>query len=142
MARTRVKKATPKAAWEVVQNNARALILDVRTTIEYRYVGHPIGAVHVPWQEAPGWQINGTFVTEVRNALRARSGDGEEIETMPVFTICRSGKRSLAAGEELAMHGFKEVYNIEEGFEGDLDEGKHRSSINGWRFRGMPWEQT
>jgi hypothetical protein len=27
------------------------------------------------------------------------------------------------------------------GFEGDLDEHFHRSTLNGWRFDGLPWEQ-
>ncbi|MCI0401267.1 MAG: rhodanese-like domain-containing protein [Gammaproteobacteria bacterium] len=142
MAGTRVKRATPVEAWKAVQEDPRAIILDVRTTIEYRYVGHPVGAVHVPWQEAPGWEINRNFLAEVRNALRERRGDDEDIEGMCVFAICRSGKRSLAAGEELAMHGFKNVYNIEEGFEGNLDEHRHRGTINGWRFHALPWEQT
>ena len=46
-----------------------------------------------------------------------------------------------AAGEELVRQGFRRVYNIEEGFEGEKDAENHRSTINGWRFRGLPWEQ-
>ena len=32
--------------------------------------------------------------------------------------------------------------NIAEGFEGDKDENGHRGTLNGWRFRGLPWQQT
>ena len=38
--------------------------------------------------------------------------------------------------------GLTEVYNVLHGFEGDLDEGHHRNSHNGWRFEGLPWTQT
>ena len=51
----------------------------------------------------------------------------------PVVVICRSGQRSVAAGLELEAAGFGDVYNVLEGFEGSLDEQRHRGSINGWR---------
>ncbi|MDX1810982.1 MAG: rhodanese-like domain-containing protein, partial [Gammaproteobacteria bacterium] len=60
---------------------------------------------------------------------------------VPILLICRSGKRSLEAGEHLIKEGFQEVYNIEGGFEGPLDEKHHRSTLNGWRFDNLPWEQ-
>jgi len=37
--------------------------------------------------------------------------------------------------------GLKNIYNIDEGFEGKLDAAHHRSSEGGWRFHGLPWEQ-
>ena len=37
--------------------------------------------------------------------------------------------------------GFGDVVNILHGFEGELDEHFKRSSLNGWRFDGLPWEQ-
>ena len=58
-----------------------------------------------------------------------------------MLLICRSGKRSVEAGELLVNEGFTAVYNIDEGFEGELDEHHHRSSIGGWRYHGLPWEQ-
>jgi len=45
------------------------------------------------------------------------------------------------AGEFLEQHGFPDVYNVLYGFEGELDEHHHRSTHNGWRFDGLPWEQ-
>ena len=66
----------------------------------------------------------------------------EEHDTdAPVLLICRSGKRSLEAGKALIDNGFADVYNIAEGFEGELDEAHHRSTTGGWRFHGLPWEQ-
>ena len=47
----------------------------------------------------------------------------------------------MEAGEALEAAGFRRVYNVLHGFEGDLDESHHRGSRNGWRFEGLPWEQ-
>jgi len=59
----------------------------------------------------------------------------------PVVLICRSGVRSLEAGKALIEAGVKDVYNVAEGFEGQMDEKHHRSSLGGWRYHGLPWEQ-
>ena len=55
--------------------------------------------------------------------------------------ICRSGNRSVDAGIALEKHGFTAVYNVLGGFEGDLDDNRHRGTENGWRFDRLPWEQ-
>ena len=60
----------------------------------------------------------------------------------PVVLICRSGKRSVEAGEALEQAGFTEVVNVLNGFEGDLNADRQRGKINGWRFDGLPWEQV
>lgn len=140
MSEIKIKDISPAEAWQMLEQS-RAVLLDVRTTMEYQYVGHPIGAVHVPWKEPPDWEVDPQFVSKARAALAERADD-EPVEEMPVLTICRSGKRSLAAAEALARQGFREVYNIGEGFEGDLDEKGHRNTVNGWRFNNLPWEQT
>lgn len=138
-----VKELTPLQAWDLLQQRPDAALIDVRTTVEFLYVGHPAQALHVPWQEAPGWEVDReAFVTQVRAALRERSGAKIAPEDLPAMTICRSGKRSLAAAQAMQEAGFKEVYNVAEGFEGDLDGRKHRGTINGWRYHGLPWEQT
>ncbi|MEO5344094.1 MAG: rhodanese-like domain-containing protein, partial [Gammaproteobacteria bacterium SHHR-1] len=59
----------------------------------------------------------------------------------PVILICRSGNRSKDAGELLVEQGVSEVYHIDEGFEGELNDRHQRSTLNGWRFHGLPWEQ-
>ena len=59
----------------------------------------------------------------------------------PIILICRSGKRSLEAGRKLIEAGFGEVFNVLEGFEGELDDDHHRSTLGGWRHAGLPWEQ-
>jgi len=140
MSEMKIQDISPAEAWQMLQQE-RAVLLDVRTTMEYQYVGHPVGAVHVPWKEPPDWEVDPQFVAKARAALAEKAGD-LPVEEIPVLTICRSGKRSLAAAEALARQGFREVYNIGEGFEGDLDEKSHRSTVNGWRVNNLPWEQT
>ncbi len=60
----------------------------------------------------------------------------------PVLLICRSGKRSVDAGLVLEAAGFTQVINVTEGFEGPLDDNFHRGTQAGWRFRGLPWQQS
>ncbi|NIN21747.1 MAG: rhodanese-like domain-containing protein [Candidatus Aminicenantes bacterium] len=137
-----VKEISPPDAWEILQSDPKATLLDVRTSMEYQYVGHPAGSVNIPWQEAPEWEIDTDFVDKVRGLLSEKSGSDNEMESLPILVICRSGKRSRVAAEELERNGFKLLYNVDEGFEGDRDNKNHRSKINGWRFHNLPWEQS
>lgn len=132
---------SPQDAWQLMQNDRRAILIDVRSTMEYLFVGHPRGSVHIPWINEPGWVANPNFVTEVRKLLLGGVSCEEAQACAPIILICRSGKRSLDAGCALLDAGLNLVYYINEGFEGDLDENYHRSSRCGWRFVGLPWEQ-
>jgi len=132
--------ASPQA-WELITNNQRAVMIDVRSSMEFLFVGHPKGSVHVPWIDAPEWTVNPNFVTEVRKVMLGGIGMGEQGSDAPVVLICRSGKRSLEAGILLIKNEFTEVYNVTDGFEGELDHDHHRSMIGGWRYHGLPWEQ-
>lgn len=140
MASTKVKSLTPEQAWQLLQDKPNAVLIDVRSEMEFLFVGHPVGAIHVPWIDEPTWKINPDFVTEVRKVILGGVSH-EKGGSVPVMLICRSGKRSLEAGEALINDGMEQIYNIEEGFEGDLDNQHHRSSVGGWRYAGLPWEQ-
>jgi rhodanese-related sulfurtransferase len=132
----------PKQAWQLLQDHPRALLIDIRSTMEFLFVGHPKGAVHIAWIDEPDWTINPHFVTDLRKLLLGGTVcDPEGSGCAPVILICRSGKRSVEAGKALLQAGFKRVYHIDEGFEGDLDEAHHRSTQGGWRFHALPWEQ-
>jgi len=135
-----VMRVNPQEAHALIQETSGAVLLDVRSRVEFDYVGHPPGALHVAWKEFPDWSIDPAFADRVYAALEERGM--VDPHTAPIFSICRSGGRSLAAAEELARHGFKTLYNVEEGFEGDQDTAGHRNTVNGWRARGLPWEQT
>lgn len=65
----------------------------------------------------------------------------DDIGGAPVILICRSGKRSAEAGRILLENGLKNIYHIDEGFEGDLDDHHQRGNVGGWRFHKLPWEQ-
>jgi len=121
---------TPTEAWRLVQNEA-AVIVDVRTAAEFSFVGRVPDSVNVEWHgkdEAP----RAKFV----RMLRTVADDDE-----PVLLICRSGVRSHAAAIAATEAGMTRVYNVLEGFEGQLDAHRQRGKVNGWRFAGLPWEQ-
>ncbi len=136
-----ITSITPAEAWQMVQDNPRALLVDVRSSMEYLFVGHPVGAVHIPWIDEPNWEINEHFAVEIRKLILGGIHENNTISSAPIILICRSGKRSLEAGQKLLEAGFTQVYNIDEGFEGELNELHQRSTLGGWRFRGLPWEQ-
>ncbi len=132
---------SPQQAYQMLEDDPRAVLVDIRSSMEFLFVGHPRGAVHVPWIDEPDWTINPHFVTDIRKLLLGGAVCTIDEGCAPVILICRSGKRSLEAGKALREAGFLRVFHVDEGFEGELDEHHHRSSINGWRFHGLPWEQ-
>ncbi len=129
-----IENLTPQQSWAVMQENPAAVLIDVRTKIEHDFVGHPVNALHVPWKEAPEWQLSPDFIQQVKLAVRETS--------TPVLLLCRSGARSLAAAQALQKAGYTHLINILDGFEGDLDAHKHRGNLGGWRFCQLPWEQS
>jgi hypothetical protein len=50
-------------------------------------------------------------------------------------------KHAEEAGKRLIEKNFKRVYSIRQGFEGNLNNKRQRSTIGGWRFDGLPLEQ-
>ncbi len=131
---SQIKRLRPREAWESMQATPSALLLDVRASVEFAYVGHPTGAINIPWKEAPLWEVNAHFVARVSEAIPDKS--------TPVYLLCRSGQRSFDAAAALAAAGYTHLINVEEGFEGPLDAEKHRNTLGGWRFHGLPWEQS
>ncbi len=136
-----VKSLSPQEAWQMMQDEPRSILVDVRSDMEYLFVGHPVGAIHIPWIDYPDWNLNPNFVTEIRKLVLGGVCHEAAGSSAPILLICRSGKRSLEAGNLLIKEDFCGVYNIAEGFEGDLDEHHHRGTKGGWRFHGLPWEQ-
>ncbi len=126
---------TPTESWQYVTDNPRAKLLDIRMEVEYLYVGAPPGAVHVPWYEYPELKSNAAAFAQ---AVAAELPD----KTTPLLLLCRSARRTIPAGAALEAIGYTTVINILHGFEGDLDARGHRSTVNGWRFDGLPWVQS
>lgn len=133
------KGLSPKEAHEFLEKTPDALFIDIRSSMEFLFVGHPMGSIHIPWIDEPNWEVNPDFVKNV-TAL-AEKKNPENPEDVPLVLICRSGKRTLDAGDLLIAYDFTNVMHIDEGFEGDKDENNHRGTLGGWRFRGLPWEQ-
>ncbi len=137
-----IKEIRPKEAHEILEQQKDAVLIDVRSSMEYEYVGHPLNAIHVPIKESPDWITQQNFAKNVSLALQERFSESKEILNTPLLLLCRSGARSALGGEMLINAGYTNVYNVLEGFEGDKDENGHRNTINGWRFQGLPWEQS
>lgn len=136
-----VKTISATGAYEQAQADPRALLIDVRSNMEFLFIGHPKDAISIPWIDEPDWIINPNFVADVRKLILGGLDHDSSGHNVPIFLICRSGKRSMEAGKLLLKEGFHDVYNIEDGFEGELNQDHHRSALGGWRFDGLPWNQ-
>ena len=129
-----IENLNPRQAWDLLQQNTDAVLVDVRTKVEHAFVGHPLGAIHVAWKEAPDWQVNSKFVADVEKLVSDKNA--------PILLLCRSGQRSLDAAKVLEEAGYRRLINIVDGFEGPLDQHNHRGNLGGWRFHGLPWAQS
>jgi rhodanese-related sulfurtransferase len=131
---------SPQEAWNLLESEPSALLVDVRTRAEWTYVGvTDLSSLSkkpalVEWQSFPDGQRNERFADEV-NALGAD-------RNAPVLFLCRSGVRSAAAAKLMTQKGYTRCYNISEGFEGDSDADRHRGRLGGWKVRGLPWTQN
>jgi rhodanese-related sulfurtransferase len=110
----------------------RAVLVDVRSIEERRFVGHVPGSLHVAWATGVALTRNPGFLRE----LEARVGKDDV-----VLLLCRSGKRSALAAAAATRIGFSAAFNVREGFEGDLDGLGQRGKIGGWRSHGLKWVQ-
>ena len=126
---------TPPVAWELVKNG-QAVLVDVRSGEERKFVGHVPDSVHVAWATGTALTRNPRFVRELEARL-AKDGGKEAVALL----LCRSGKRSALAAEAAAKAGFTQVFNVLEGFEGEIDAQQHRGGSDGWRFHALPWVQ-
>ena len=122
--------------WQAAPDKVK--LLDVRTPEEFLFVGHPEMAQCIPlgfqsyrWDEEKGYfdlDVNPEFLEQVQE--RFDPGD-------TVLLMCRSGGRSAMAVNFLAKAGFTDAWNITDGMEGDMDDGKRTK--NGWKNAGVPW---
>lgn len=133
MSNESIERLAPLQSYDFLRNNPSALLVDVRTSAEVKFVGCPENSLHQPWMEFPEMKPLSGFV----EAVREKAGQQDR----PILLICRSGQRSMSAAKALAEAGFSKLINVEEGFEGDLDENGRRNLKNGWRFHGLPWQQ-
>ena len=137
---------TAREAYEMWQASPdQVKLIDVRTPEEYALIGHPEMAWNIPvgfitYQRKDGKleygvRMNAEFVPEVKRLA-------EPTDTL--LLMCRSGGRSAMAIDLLATVGFKNLYNITDGMEGDKVEDPEnvfhgKRMRNGWKNWGLPW---
>ena len=134
-----VDNVAPEQTWEALATNPAAQLVDVRTDVEWTFVGVPDldktgkKTLLIPWQVYPTMRRNDSFETNLTQA-------GLTAETH-IYFICRSGARSMAAAEAAKAAGFPSVYNVADGFEGPQNAVGHRGETAGWKAAGLPWRQ-
>lgn len=130
---------SPRQAWDLLASDPDAVLVDVRTSAEWQWVGgadlSALGkrTLGIEWMTSAG-QPNERFVEHLDEA-------GVAAET-PVLFLCRSGGRSAAAASLATAAGYRTAYNVAEGFEGDPDAAGHRGTVNGWKVAGLAWRQS
>jgi rhodanese-related sulfurtransferase len=143
--------SSQEAAQMMDQNAPKTLFLDVRTPSEVNFLGMPTPAdANVPYMRQPDFPVwdstkgafklesNPDFIAEVRRRLAAKHLGPDD----SVVLICRSGDRSAAAANILTEAGFKTVYSVVDGYEGDLATDGPKAgqrAVNGWKNAGLPW---
>jgi rhodanese-related sulfurtransferase len=129
--------------WALLKADPKAVLIDVRTKAEWAFVGvpdlSPLGrrVVMVEWQSFPESRVDGQFTDRLSATLAAAGASKDDA----LYFICRSGGRSRMAAEAMADAGFQRCSNVAEGFEGPLDDTRHRGHIAGWKAAGLPWVQ-
>lgn len=116
----------------VLANPADTFIIDVRTRVEYEFVGHPDlpgGVPNIPLLFHEDWRPNKNFVADVEERFSKES---------TLLLICRSGHRAKTAASLLLKAGFKNLFFITDSFEGILDKDGH-FTVNGWKNNGLPY---
>ena len=111
--------------------DGRVRLVDVRTAPEVRYVGCVPGALQAEW--------HGSDPEQVDRFLRDLKAVAQPDET--VLLLCRSGVRSHHAARVARDAGYRDVFNVLEGFEGQRNHSQQRGFIDGWRSHGLPWIQ-
>jgi rhodanese-related sulfurtransferase len=114
---------TPEEAWYLFAHGD-ALLVDVRTVEELQTVGYVPDSIHIAWATGYTLEKNPNFMRELESKVSRQDA---------ILFLCRSGRRSVAAAEAASRLGFRNVFNVTEGFEGAQGHG------NGWRAYDLPW---
>jgi rhodanese-related sulfurtransferase len=140
------KYATSIEAYEMWKANpTKVKIIDCRIPEEYAYVGHAPMAINIPSMVWTGkWNAEkNDYALDPNTEFEALVKQKAALDDT-ILIMCRSGHRSSASVNRLAKVGFTNVYNIVDGFEGDMvtDEDsyfKGKRGKNGWKNSSAPW---
>ncbi|MGD9254608.1 MAG: rhodanese-like domain-containing protein [Chromatiales bacterium] len=117
------------AAYLAAMNDG-AVIIDVRTIEEY-VGGHPPGAYSIPFPHVnnrqcsnPESPCHGDYIGQTpEDFVNAVNGLGLPKDTQ-IITMCRTGFRSVLAGNLLAGDDYTNVQNMWEGFKGKVKQNE------------------
>ena len=141
---------TPKEAFSVLEAEPTATLIDVRTAAERDWVGR----VDIPenqhasveWSHYPTGTENPDFLAQLKRAAASEKAEAAgSVDNDPtgkervLLFLCRSGVRSKHAARKATQAGYRQCFDILEGFEGDKDDAGHRKTIAGWCQAGLPW---
>ena len=137
---------TAKEAWEKWKAEPeKTMILDVRTPEEFLFVGYPTMAWKIPIAvQSYEWDAEKKqFPMKLLHDFVSRVKQVAKLDDM-ILVMCRSGGRSAIAVNFLAKDGFKNVYQILDGMEGDKVTDPDNVFLgqrmkNGWKNSGCPW---
>ncbi len=121
---------TPTEVFEAISQDSAIKLVDVRSRAELELVGRVPLAMHIEWAFYPGMVANPEFSDQLQKQVDKDS---------TVIFMCRTGGRSHNAALLAQKLGYNKVYNMLEGFEGEANEHKQRTLINGWKHAGLPW---
>lgn len=125
---------TPQEAYQLLQQNPKVKLVDVRTNAERDWVGRvalpETRQAAVEWSLYPGGVPNQDFLPQLEQVAAK-----DDI----LLFLCRSGVRSRHAAKLATENGFANCFDILEGFEGDKDGQGHRKTVGGWCKAGLPW---
>lgn len=130
-------------AYQILESEVKSVLIDVRTDAEWTFVGvadlESLGKrpILLEWQVYPDMEYNTSFVEELDRHL-GEKGVGKDAS---LLFLCRSGQRSKHAAIEMTAKGYTKCINVSDGFEGGLDDVRHRGAVSGWKAVGLPWVQ-
>ena len=131
---------SPVEAWSALTSNALTQLIDVRTQAEWSFSGVPsldsIGKTlkTISWKFYPNFDLNPRFIQQLEAAVTDK--------TAPLYFLCKTGGRSADAAIAATEAGYTHCYNIEGGFEGDINTNHQRGQVNGWKATRLPWQQA
>ena len=136
-----VATVNTQEAWELMQHNPIAVLIDVRTQEEWNNTGIPdLSSMNkaplcISWRLFPNMDVNTRFIVEVSNKINDKN-------TTLLF-LCRSGMRSHEAAKAMMQKGYVNCYNIGGGVEGIMNM-HNRANIAQQSIQGKvvtwPWE--
>lgn len=131
---------TPSEAWSALTQNETSQLVDVRTQAEWAFSGIPsLDTIQktvktISWKFYPQFNVNPDFIAQLEAAVPDK--------TTPLYFLCKTGGRSTDAAIAATKAGYQHCFNIEGGFEGDINSNHQRGQVNGWKASRLPWQQA